>query len=304
MSGETNVRGYSRPVAVLALSALLILGVAGGVVASDQFNDVPDDHPFHDQIGWMADTGISTGYDGGTEFRPNNPVTRQAMAVFMQRLAGDDPDVDPVVKAADSEDSEQLGGRDPEYYVSSSGTTVHPVAVSNFESPNPSRVSRVLQSGRASFTVQDDSSFNTSVFAHPQVESLRFGETQFLHSAEVCINPSEVDIYRVGLSVYQADDGARATPVYQEDVQVEGTDRGCHEVLVDEDDSPTTTEGFQLQPDHFVELYVRFATDAVGDSFEINAGSVMTSSSKTRTNLIVIEPELPPYIPPYVPSDD
>ena len=53
--------------------------------ASDSFSAVPTTHPFHDQVGWLADTGISTGYGDGT-FRPGDPVSRGAMAAFMQRL--------------------------------------------------------------------------------------------------------------------------------------------------------------------------------------------------------------------------
>lgn len=77
---------------------------AGALVA---FSDVPDGHPFEEDIEWMAATGISEGYDDNT-FRPTNPVSRQAMAAFMRRLAGVDPDVAPVVDAA------SVGGLAPE----------------------------------------------------------------------------------------------------------------------------------------------------------------------------------------------
>lgn len=63
------------------------------------FSDVPDDHPFAEDIAWMASTGISEGYQDGT-YRPSAPVSRQAMSAFMRRLAGDDPAVDPMVDAA------------------------------------------------------------------------------------------------------------------------------------------------------------------------------------------------------------
>jgi len=49
------------------------------------FSDVGVSHPFFDEIEWMADTNISTGYDDGT-YRPSEPVTRQAMSAFMQRV--------------------------------------------------------------------------------------------------------------------------------------------------------------------------------------------------------------------------
>lgn len=85
--------------AVAATTALLTVGVAAGVLAAERFSDVADDHAFSDQIAWMADAGISEGYADGT-FRPDDPVTRQAMAAFMERLAGADPEVGQVVDAA------------------------------------------------------------------------------------------------------------------------------------------------------------------------------------------------------------
>lgn len=70
-------------VATAAATAVLASGV--GAFAADAFSDVPSDHAFHDEIGWMADTGISEGYADGT-YRPTAPVSRQAMSAFMQRL--------------------------------------------------------------------------------------------------------------------------------------------------------------------------------------------------------------------------
>lgn len=83
---------------VTAAGALSVLS-AGVVLAAADFSDVDDDHQFSDEIQWMSDTGISEGYSDGT-YRPGNPVTRQAMAAFMMRAAGQDPDVDPMVDAA------------------------------------------------------------------------------------------------------------------------------------------------------------------------------------------------------------
>ena len=52
---------------------------------SDTFIDVPEDHRFHDEIGWAAEQGIVQGYDDGT-FRPTEPVSRQAAAAFLLRF--------------------------------------------------------------------------------------------------------------------------------------------------------------------------------------------------------------------------
>ncbi|MCC5952625.1 MAG: S-layer homology domain-containing protein [Acidimicrobiia bacterium] len=59
-----------------------------------QFSDVPESQPFFAPISWLAADGIATGYDDGT-FRPTNPVSRQAAAAFLWRLAGEpDPPED------------------------------------------------------------------------------------------------------------------------------------------------------------------------------------------------------------------
>lgn len=50
--------------------------------------DVPADHPFCGEIAWVAKMGITTGYDGGTIFKPSEAVTRQAVSAFLYRLAG------------------------------------------------------------------------------------------------------------------------------------------------------------------------------------------------------------------------
>lgn len=106
MQERGSSRASARLATVVLLSGLLVLGVAGGVLASDQFSDVGANHQFHDEISWMADEDISDGYQDGT-FRPGSPVTRQAMAAFMQRLAGADPSVAPTV------DAETLQGLTP-----------------------------------------------------------------------------------------------------------------------------------------------------------------------------------------------
>ena len=55
------------------------------------FVDVPVGATFFDEIEWLYERGITTGYLVGGEryFRPGNWVTRQAMAAFLYRLAGE-----------------------------------------------------------------------------------------------------------------------------------------------------------------------------------------------------------------------
>jgi hypothetical protein len=68
-----------------ALASFLWRLAGEPVAPSGGFSDVGADHPFAEAIGWLADAGISTGYDGGT-FRPGGDVSRQAMAAFVHRF--------------------------------------------------------------------------------------------------------------------------------------------------------------------------------------------------------------------------
>jgi hypothetical protein len=71
-------------IAVVVVVAGGVGALAGTAFAAGQFNDVNENHPFFDDIEWMAETGISEGYQDGT-YRPGDPVTRQAMSAFIHR---------------------------------------------------------------------------------------------------------------------------------------------------------------------------------------------------------------------------
>ena len=81
-----EIRRPRRRTAALLL-ALVLLAAPAVVLASHQFTDVPTGHPFHGQIAAIADAGITAGFNDGT-YRPSDPVTRQAMAAFMERGFG------------------------------------------------------------------------------------------------------------------------------------------------------------------------------------------------------------------------
>lgn len=49
-----------------------------------RFPDVPFDHPRHDDIEFLAERGIITGYGDGT-YKPDQPVTRGELAAFIAR---------------------------------------------------------------------------------------------------------------------------------------------------------------------------------------------------------------------------
>jgi DNA-binding beta-propeller fold protein YncE len=54
------------------------------------FTDVPGTHPFCFDIEWLASEEVTTGFPDGT-YRPKSPVTRQSMAAFLYRFAGEPP---------------------------------------------------------------------------------------------------------------------------------------------------------------------------------------------------------------------
>jgi len=62
------------------------------VLRGPYFADVPTSQPFYSPIMWMYDRGISTGNANppfAPLFKPSDPVTRQAMALFLYRLSGE-----------------------------------------------------------------------------------------------------------------------------------------------------------------------------------------------------------------------
>jgi hypothetical protein len=67
------------------------------------FADVGLTHPFYDEIEWMADEGITTGFPGVPKptYRPSTAVSRQSMSAFMYRFVGASVPPPPVATFAD-----------------------------------------------------------------------------------------------------------------------------------------------------------------------------------------------------------
>src|SRR5687767_957448 len=80
---------FGRPQrrSIVLLLGLLLLAIPGLALASHRFPDVPTNHPFHSQIDAIAGAGITAGFNDGS-YHPSDPVTRQAMAAFMERGLG------------------------------------------------------------------------------------------------------------------------------------------------------------------------------------------------------------------------
>lgn len=57
------------------------------------FLDVDQSQPFYKEICWAHSTGLTTGWKvrGGWEFRPYQPILRDAMAAFLFRASGENP---------------------------------------------------------------------------------------------------------------------------------------------------------------------------------------------------------------------
>jgi secreted trypsin-like serine protease len=56
--------------------------------SGNQFPDVPASNMFVEDIAWMANEGITTGFVSDCGFHPSSSVTRQSMAAFLFRLDG------------------------------------------------------------------------------------------------------------------------------------------------------------------------------------------------------------------------
>src|SRR5699024_8181251 len=82
--------GRVRPLEAVKRDAVaaFLYRAAGSPAASpgdaSRFTDVATDHVFAKEIGWLATTGISRGWDDGT-FRPNAYIKRDQMATFVMR---------------------------------------------------------------------------------------------------------------------------------------------------------------------------------------------------------------------------
>ncbi len=74
-------------IAVVGVVFAMLFGSTAAYAVHTEFPDVPLSHPFHDDIEFLVDAGISGGFGDGT-WKPDREVTRGQMARFMNRLAG------------------------------------------------------------------------------------------------------------------------------------------------------------------------------------------------------------------------
>jgi hypothetical protein len=70
---------------VFGLVALSLIGVGilSPIQATTNFQDVPSTHIYSEQIRYMKEKGISYGFNNGTEYRPESPITRKEIITLL-----------------------------------------------------------------------------------------------------------------------------------------------------------------------------------------------------------------------------
>jgi len=66
---------------------ITVAGATFTVLQGARYTDVPGSHPFHDFIGRLSARGVTLGCGGG-DFCPDADVTREQMAIFVERAMG------------------------------------------------------------------------------------------------------------------------------------------------------------------------------------------------------------------------
>jgi hypothetical protein len=72
---------------VVAVATVVVAGVVPATAQEAELSDVPPSHPFFEETMWLADQGVTTGYEDGS-FRPGEAISREAMAAFFFRFDG------------------------------------------------------------------------------------------------------------------------------------------------------------------------------------------------------------------------
>ena len=87
----------SAPMSRQAMAAFLYRYAGDGWMPAEgtqSFTDVAPGHPFHHAVEWMAEVGLAEGYADGS-FGATRPVSRQATAAFLHRLAAEPEAMEP-----------------------------------------------------------------------------------------------------------------------------------------------------------------------------------------------------------------
>ena len=100
--GHAGTRRTALLILLTATVAAVIaaLSTVAAMAASDRFGDVSTGHPHEPGIEFVADSGVSVGCGDGSNYCPEEAVTRAQMGTFMHRLSGNADGTDPSVDAA------------------------------------------------------------------------------------------------------------------------------------------------------------------------------------------------------------
>ncbi|MDP8958898.1 MAG: hypothetical protein M3N51_06805 [Actinomycetota bacterium] len=139
---------------VAAVSALV--AIPASVWASHQFVDVPDSNPFHDDIDAIAQVGVTKGcFTEPPRYCPDDFVTREQMAAFLNRLGALSADQEPVVNAA------ELGGREAREFAWTEGVPLQFFSrIEIFQVENPENNEEECQPSQSDFELGE----NTPVY--------------------------------------------------------------------------------------------------------------------------------------------
>lgn len=75
-----------KRLAAVAVFAAVTVPTVAFAQHRNAFTDVPQTHPFHEDIEWLAERGITNGCDEHA-FCPADPVTRGQLAAFLHRFS-------------------------------------------------------------------------------------------------------------------------------------------------------------------------------------------------------------------------
>lgn len=214
----------------LALGALVVALVVAplAALASNSFADVPDSHTFHSHIEWMKDNGITSGCGDGTNYCPDNNVTRGQMAVFLKAVA-----TKQVVDAGSLQGSQPTATVRNVSFTTTSTTAVE-LEQMDFVVPGPGTLLVTIQ---GNIWLDADAPGTSSIatyarFALSQTSASMAGDTMFVYYQD----PDNADTFNASPGVswsYIVDVSAAGTEtVYLNGLSGDGYSLGSHSTQV------------------------------------------------------------------------
>ena len=156
------------------------------------FTDVDANNQFYTEIMWLADQGVTTGWklsNGTREFRPVQPVARDAMAAFLYRLAGSPAYTPPTTSPFTDVGTDNVYYKEIAWLNSTQITTGYPDGTYRpLESVNRDAMAAFLYRYAGKVLGEDTSSFetpSTADFSDVATTNLFFREIAWLDSTQI-----------------------------------------------------------------------------------------------------------------------